>query len=144
MDFRVFPAIAEVGFIGIKTNQAAFIDQPETLWRLAVVFVYFWQSVRELKFLMINRMIKRQFNQVEFGKSVLNSVNVRSLSSMGGSVEIHLDKVDGPVLGQVQIDKGSEWKVTQSKLASVPAGVHDLVVVQKGNDNVDLDWISFE
>jgi hypothetical protein len=85
-----------------------------------------------------------QFNNVDFGKNDFHSVNVRSLSTTGGQIEIHLNKMDGPLLAKVEIGKGSDWKVFTSKLRTVPADVRDLVVVQKQNNNVDLDWISFE
>jgi hypothetical protein len=85
-----------------------------------------------------------QFDRVDFGKESLRSVNVRSVSSTGGAVEIRLDKVDGPVLATVEIGQGSEWKVVSSKVVNVPTGVHDLVATQEGNNNVELDWISFE
>jgi len=71
-------------------------------------------------------------------------VHVRSVSSTGGSIAIRLDRVDGPVLAKVEIGKGSEWKVTNSKLASVPSGVHDIVVTLDEKNNVELDWVSFE
>jgi len=95
-----------------------------------------------------------QFNDVDFGKRSLfgrlfgrknlESVNIKSTSSTGGSVEIHLDKVDGPLLAKVEIGKGSEWQVVNSKLANVPAGIHNLVVTHNQANDVDLDWVSFE
>lgn len=85
-----------------------------------------------------------QFNKVDFGKNNLKSVNIMSLSSTGGWVEIRLDTVNGPVLAKVEIGKGSEWKVANSKLASVPSGVHDIVVTLDEKNNVELDWVRFE
>jgi len=85
-----------------------------------------------------------QFNKVDFGKSGLKSINVRGLAAGSGSVEIHLDKTDGPLVAKVDIGKGSNWQTIQSKLKSKPTGVHDLVVMHGGKGNVDLDWISFE
>jgi len=85
-----------------------------------------------------------QFNDVDFGRNDLKKVNVRSVSSTGGSIAIRLDKVDGPLLAQVEIGKGSEWKVINSKFVNVPAGIHNLLVTQNEENNVDLDWISFE
>lgn len=84
-----------------------------------------------------------QFNSVDFGAN-LKSVNVRAASTTGGTVEIHQDKVDGPLLAKVEIGKGSEWTVVSAKLDSAPSGLHDLVVVQKQNNSIDLDWVSFE
>ena len=85
-----------------------------------------------------------RFDKVDFGKNRLKSVNVRSLSSTGGTVQIHADKADGPLIAKVKIGKGADWKIVKSKLSKVPAGVHDLVVTQSEDNNVDLDWISFE
>ena len=85
-----------------------------------------------------------QFNDVDFGNKKLRSVMVRSVSLTGGIIEIHLDKLDGLLLGKVEIAKNSEWKIINSKLLSVPTGVHDLFVTQNENNNVELDWISFE
>ena len=67
-----------------------------------------------------------QYDRVDFGNSGLKSVNVRSLSSTGGTIEIHLDKADGPLLARLEIKKGTDWSVVGSKLVSVPAGVHPL------------------
>lgn len=85
-----------------------------------------------------------RFDKVDFGNGALKSVNARAVSATGGTAEIHLDKADGPLLAKVKIRKGSEWKVIHSKLVNVPAGVHDLIVTQNKNNNVELDWISFE
>ena len=85
-----------------------------------------------------------QFNKVDFGHDNLKSVSARAASSTGGSVEIHLDKVDGPLLAKLEVGKGPEWNVVKSKLDSVPAGVHDLVVTHGEDNQVELDWISFE
>lgn len=70
-------------------------------------------------------------------------MNVRSASAAGGLIEIRLDKVDGPVLAEVEIGKGSEWRVVNAKLNFIPTGVHDLVVTQGTNTSIDLDWVGF-
>lgn len=85
-----------------------------------------------------------RFNQVDFGTSPLRSVNLRAVSATGGPVEIHLDKVDGPLLARVDIPKGSEWKVVSAKLVRAATGIHDLVVTRKSAGAVDLDWLRFE
>jgi hypothetical protein len=85
-----------------------------------------------------------QFDRVDFGKSGLKSVHVRSTSATGGSIEIRLDKADGPLLARVKIGKSSDWKVIKAKLQSVPTGVHNLFAIQNKNSQVDLDWIDFE
>jgi beta-xylosidase len=90
------------------------------------------------------RSVWVQFDKVDFGKSGLQSVEVRANSSEGSFIEIHLDKPDGPLLAKVEIGKTSEWQSVQSKLKNAPAGIHDLVVTQTGNNAVDVDWVRFE
>jgi len=85
-----------------------------------------------------------RFDKVDFGTGGLKSVNARSLSSTGGTVEVHADRVDGPLLARVEIGKGADWQLVNARLASAPTGVHDLVVVQNDDHKVDLDWLSFE
>lgn len=85
-----------------------------------------------------------QFNKVDFGKTKLKSVNVRSTSPTGGTFEIHLDKPDGKLVAKVKLKKGSDWSIPKIKLSSSPTGLHDIVVTQKGGSHLDLDWLSFE
>jgi len=85
-----------------------------------------------------------RFNRVDFGKGDLKTVHLRALSSTGTPVEIRLDSPDGALVAPVEIPRGSEWTVTPGKLATVPSGVHDLVVRLKEGREVELDWIRFE
>jgi hypothetical protein len=85
-----------------------------------------------------------QYNRVDFGDRNLKSVNIKSASSTGGSIEIRLDKLEGTPIARVEVAKGSEWNVAGAKLTDVPAGVHDLVLSLPGEGAIELDWISFE
>jgi len=85
-----------------------------------------------------------KFDRVDFGSSGLKSVNVRSQSATGGVVEIRADKADGPVLVRVEIGKSTDWQTVNARVTGAPSGVHDLVVTHDEDNNVDVDWISFE
>ena len=85
-----------------------------------------------------------KFDRVDFGNGGLKSVNIRSQSEAGGTVEIRADKADGPVLAKVEIGKNADWKVATAQVTGIPSGVHDLVVTHNEDNNVDLDWVSFE
>lgn len=85
-----------------------------------------------------------RFNDVDFGSGKLKSVNARASSSTGGSVKIHLDSVDGPVLAQMTVKKSSDWKLIGAKASHIAPGTHDIFVTQEGLRSIDLDWISFE
>jgi len=85
-----------------------------------------------------------KFDRVDFGKGGLKSVNARSVSSTGGSVQVHLDKANGPLLGTIQVGKASDWKVVTAKASNIPTGLHDLVFTHDEDNQVDIDWVSFE
>lgn len=85
-----------------------------------------------------------QYNSVDFGSKKYKSVNVKIISFAGGLMEIRLDNIDGPLLSKMEIEKITDWKVINSKLRKNPSGVNNLVVVLKGENRVEIDWISFE
>jgi hypothetical protein len=85
-----------------------------------------------------------QYNNVDLGSKRLKSVNVKAASQTGGTLQIRLNKVDGPIISQVKIPSGEEWGVINARLKKFETGVHNLVVLLKDNKNVEIDWISFE
>jgi hypothetical protein len=85
-----------------------------------------------------------QYNSVDFGKNRLKSAHIRASSKTGGALQLRLDKVDGPIIAQVEIPKGSEWNVVNSSLSKFQPGIHNLLVLLKNDGNVEIDWISFK
>ena len=84
-----------------------------------------------------------RFNEVDFALGRQKSIAVRAKSSGKGALQIRLDKPDGPLLGRVKVGKESDWKIARVAAKNIPAGVHDLFVMQAGADSVEVDWISF-
>ena len=85
-----------------------------------------------------------QYNGVDFGKINFKSVKLKILSKTGGTLQIRLDKVDGPMIAQLEIPKSDEWNIANSPLSEFHLGVHNLIVLLKDNKNVEVDWVSFE
>lgn len=85
-----------------------------------------------------------QYNSVDFGTEKIKSVQVNASSADGGILEIHLDKIDGPLLSKITLPKNSEWKIVASKISNVKPGNHNLVVVSKDENPVEVDWIQFK
>jgi hypothetical protein len=85
-----------------------------------------------------------RFDRVLFKEGAMKEVIDRGESSTGGMIEVHLDGVNGPVLGKISFEKESTWRVARTKLESVPTGLHDIFVTQIGNAIIDVDWISFD
>jgi arabinoxylan arabinofuranohydrolase len=82
---------------------------------------------------------------VDFSQGAsLVEVNVASL--YGGKIEIHTDKIDGPLLGTVNISSSGEgeiWKTVSAPVNNIK-GVHDLFFVFRGEkDLFNFDWWKF-
>ncbi len=116
--------------ISLKGVRVSFLDpaDPRAGWKIRLA----------------GRDARVRFNDVDFGQAARTSVVARAVARKGGAVAIRVDRDDGPVLGRVEIAPGREWTIVRAPAANIPAGVHDLFVVQAGDSPVELDWISFE
>jgi arabinoxylan arabinofuranohydrolase len=85
-----------------------------------------------------------KYNTVDFGNQKLHTTVVKAMSSTGGTLQIHLDKIQGPLIAQIKVPQTDEWKEIKTPLSSLKAGVHHLVVLLKTNSIVEVDWIKFE
>jgi len=84
-----------------------------------------------------------QYNAVDFGNKKLKNLEIKAMSGAGSIVQIRLDKVDGTILSEVEIPKGTEWKVIEAKVKDYQSGIHNLVVTLKDSP-VEIDWIRFK
>lgn len=82
---------------------------------------------------------------VNFSKGS-SSIEVSVAGLYGGKIEIHTDKIDGPVLGLVEVNisgEGDLWKTITTPVKNIN-GVHDVFFVFKGNkDLFNFDWWKF-
>jgi Glycosyl hydrolases family 43/Carbohydrate binding module (family 6) len=85
-----------------------------------------------------------QYNTVDFGNKKLKSVQVKALSYSGGILQIRLDKTDGTLLAEVKIPESTGWNTVDTRLSKYQKGIHNLVVVLKNNNPVEVDWIQFK
>jgi hypothetical protein len=84
-----------------------------------------------------------QYNSVDFGKKKLKSLQIRTLSPTGGTLQIRLDKPEGAVISEVQIPQNKEWNIVSSHINKFQKGIHNLIVTLKGSGPVTIDWIQF-
>ena len=85
-----------------------------------------------------------RFNKVDFGTDALKSFVAKAKSEAGSSIEIRIDAVDGKLLGKVDIAKNSDWSDVKSALSESTTGIHDLFVIHKDSNPVEIDWVKFE
>jgi hypothetical protein len=84
-----------------------------------------------------------QYNSVDFGKKKLKSIQVRTSSLTGATLEIRLDKVDGPALSEVKIPVTKDWNTINSPVKKYQKGIHNLIVNLKEGSQVEIDWVQF-
>lgn len=86
-----------------------------------------------------------QVKGADFSKGIA-SVDVSVASLYGGKIEIHADKIDGQLLGTVNVTNSGEgeiWKTISTPVKNIQ-GVHDLFFVFKGEkDLFNFDWWKF-
>jgi hypothetical protein len=82
---------------------------------------------------------------VDFSSGV-TSIDVSVASLYGGKIEIHAAKIDGPILGVINVNTSGEgdiWKTITTQVKNI-TGVHDLYFVFKGEkDLFNFDWWKF-
>jgi len=87
------------------------------------------------------------YQNVDFGASVRKvKIQVASAGS-GGSIELRLDAVDGPLLGTVTVPVTGGWQTwkTVSAKVSGASGIHDLYLVFKGGQSIgNVNWLRFK
>jgi len=84
------------------------------------------------------------YNAVDFGSTKFKSVRVKALSQNGGILQVRLDNADGVLLAEIKIPKGTEWNTVDSRIMKSQKGIHNLFVLLKNNNPVEVDWIQFE
>jgi len=85
-----------------------------------------------------------QYNSVDFGKNKFKTVNLQAFSKTGGTLQIRLDNINGPVIAKAAIPKGKEWNLTGVTLSKYYPGIHNLIVQLIDDSNVEIDWLSFK
>jgi arabinoxylan arabinofuranohydrolase len=82
---------------------------------------------------------------VDFAKGT-SSIEVNVASIYGGKIEIHTDKIDGPLLGTVNVTATAEGDLFKPITTTVKniKGVHDVFFVFRGEkDLFNFDWWVF-
>jgi hypothetical protein len=85
-----------------------------------------------------------QYNTVEFGKKAVRTVSIKAVSTTGATLVVRSKGASGPVIGEVHIPKGSDWRIIKKAIGAVQPGIKNLVFQLKGNGIVEVDWISFQ
>jgi hypothetical protein len=85
-----------------------------------------------------------QYNSVDFGSKKPGTITVRALSQAGGTLQIRVQGINGPVLAEVPVAAGHEWQLVKASLLQFKPGMQNLFIMSKENSRIEIDWTSFE
>ena len=83
-----------------------------------------------------------QYNSVDFGTKRLGDIHVRASSQSGATLEVRVDRLDGPVIGRVILPGREGWGMFQGALRRFPPGIHHLFVICRSGA-ARIDWLQF-
>ena len=92
-----------------------------------------WKTILSIK----NAWVK--YNSVDFGKEKLKSLQVSAFSEKGSTLQIRLDKIDGPVIAELKVPKGTNWNTGEVKLLKHQTGIHNIIVMLKDKNSIDIE-----
>lgn len=85
-----------------------------------------------------------RYNKVDFSAQKPKKAKFMAQSDSGATVEIRLNKFDGPLLASVEIPAEKSWSQIETEVKEIKPEVEDLVIVLKEGSGVEIDWIQFE
>ncbi|HEX2934670.1 MAG TPA: family 43 glycosylhydrolase, partial [Bacteroidales bacterium] len=85
-----------------------------------------------------------KYNAVDFSAKKYKTLKVKAASETGGNLELHLDKADGPLVAKITVPKSAAFTEVKAKVTASLKGTQNLVLVQKENKPVEVDWVTFE
>ena len=141
---KVIPTFRGVGLV--NASKEIQIDRFSNIGNkgIAVEFIDTLNTFKGWKTIFAAKDAWIQFNAVDFGKKNYKSIIVKAISKTGGSILVHLNSMNGPVVAKVNISKGEVWQTVKASISKLKPGVQNLIVSSTNNNPVEVDWISFE
>jgi hypothetical protein len=141
---KVIPTLRGVGICDAKRRIQIDRYSEASKEGVSVSFVDVKNRTLGWKIALTEKDAYVRYDRVEFGKAALKAVKVRAQSSSGATIEVRLDKPDGPVLAKIKIPKTDDWQEISANPAISPSDLHNLVVALPEKNSVEIDWVSFE
>ncbi len=140
---KVFPTLRGVGLTNASQNIQIDRFSAKSKTGSSIAFLDTLQPFNGWKTILDQQGAWIRYNTVDFGSSTLKKAEVKALSPTGGTLQIRLDGAEGPVLSEVRIPAGEQWKTVESEVLEFQPGIHHLAVVLKDEHPVEIDWIRF-
>ncbi|HSO86703.1 MAG TPA: family 43 glycosylhydrolase [Draconibacterium sp.] len=120
----------EIDRYSVKSESGASIALLDTVNTFAG-----WKAILDSK----NAWI--QYNSVDFGTGKYKKAQLKVRSENGGIIQIFQDSDKNSAVAEISIPKGNDWKTIDVKVSDIKTGVHNLLLVLKEGQPVEMDWI---
>ena len=84
------------------------------------------------------------FNRVDFGDGDITSMNMRVLSEIGSTIELQVGEKNALFKVKAKIPISKDWHIVKTALKDVPHGIHNIGLILKDSNKVEIDWIRFQ
>jgi hypothetical protein len=140
---KVIPTFRGVGIT--SALQKIEIDRYSSISQegVSVAFLDANNTFKGWKTILSKQSAWIRYNAVDFGSKKLKSVQVKTMSQTGSTLQVRLDKADGTLLAEVKVPKGTAWNTVSARMLKYQKGIHNLVVVLRDANLVEIDWIQF-
>ncbi len=141
---KVIPTLRGAGLT--NTNQKIQIDRYTQLSEsgVAIDFLDTLDRFKGWKTTFTSASAWAQYNSVDFGKKALKNITINAQSEKGGTIQIRVNSITGPLLAEIKIAPGNNWAITKKAISKSQNGVQHLFVISKTDSPVAIDWVSFE
>jgi len=82
-----------------------------------------------------------QYNSVDFGNKKYKKAQAKVRSENGGIIQLYQYNAENHAIAEITIPKGNQWKTIGTKVSGIKSGVHNLMVVHKKGQPVEVDWV---
>ena len=84
-----------------------------------------------------------EYDRVDFGPRRFGKLSVRTRSAQSGTLQIHADSLNGPLIAKVSIPSGEAWSDVTATVTAKQKGVHNLVIVANSDGPISVEWVCF-
>jgi len=141
---KVKPTLRGVGTTG--SSQKIQIDRYSSIsgTSVSVEFIDTSDTFQGWKTVMSKPNDWVRYNAVDFGNKKAKVILVKAHSEKGGILNIRTNDSNGIILSQVKVTGNTGWQVIEAKVKQFIPGVQNLVVESSGDNEIEIDWISFK
>ena len=82
-----------------------------------------------------------RYNQVDFNDNTYTKAHLRVFTETGGKLEIRLN---GKRITEISVEPTTGWETRTTGIDAPHAGLNDIIIRQKSEGNIRIDWLRFE